>query len=141
MSTDNIGRGTRLAYGIGSIAYGIKNNGFSTFLMLYFNQVLGLPAILVGLSLLIALMFDAISDPLVGYISDRHKSRLGRRHPFMYAAILPTCIAYFYMWTPPDLGQTGLFVYLTVMAILAQDFPDPEHVALAIDLPFPATVM
>ena len=73
MSTDNIGRGTRLAYGIGSIAYGIKNNGFSTFLMLYFNQVLGLPAILVGLSLLIALMFDAISDPLVGYISDRHK--------------------------------------------------------------------
>ncbi len=120
MSTDNIGRGTRLAYGIGSIAYGIKNNGFSTFLMIYFNQVLGLPAILVGLSLLIALMFDAISDPLVGYISDRHKSRLGRRHPFMYAAILPTCIAYVYMWTPPDLGQTGLFVYLTVMAILVR---------------------
>jgi glycoside/pentoside/hexuronide:cation symporter, GPH family len=117
MTSTSIGWGTRLAYGIGSIAYGIKNNGFATFLMIYFNQVLGLPAILVGLSLLIALLFDAISDPLVGYISDRHKSRWGRRHPFMYAAILPTCIAYFYMWTPPDLSQTGLFVYLTVMAI------------------------
>lgn len=120
MTSSAIGWGTRLAYGIGSVAYGIKNNGFTTFLMIYFNQVLGLPAILVGLSLLIALLFDAVSDPLVGYISDRHKSRFGRRHPFMYAAILPTCIAYFFMWTPPDLGDAGLFAYLTGMAILVR---------------------
>ncbi|WP_439111701.1 MFS transporter [Lentibacter sp.] len=120
MKSDNIGWGTRLAYGIGSIAYGIKDNGFTTFLMIYFNQVLGLPAILVGLSLLIALMFDAVSDPLVGYISDRHKSRWGRRHPFMYAAIVPTCLAYFFMWTPPDLSQLGLFAYLTIMAIVVR---------------------
>lgn len=120
MNSENIGWGTRLAYGIGSVAYGIKDNGFTTFLMIYFNQVLGLPAILVGLALLIALLFDAVSDPFVGYISDRHKSKLGRRHPFMYAAIIPTCLAYFFMWTPPELSQLGLFAYLTVMAIVVR---------------------
>lgn len=117
MNSSKIGWGTRLAYGLGSIAYGVKNNGFTTFLMIYFNQVLGLSAILVGTALLIALLFDAVSDPLVGYISDRHKSRWGRRHPFMYAAIIPTCIAYYYMWSPPELSQFALFVFLTVMAI------------------------
>lgn len=120
MATVNIGWTTRLAYGLGSIAYGVKNNGFTTFLMIYFNQALGLPAILVGLALLIALVFDAVSDPLVGYISDRHHSRWGRRHPFMYAAIIPTCLAYFYMWTPPELGQWGLFAFLTVMAVVVR---------------------
>lgn len=117
MHAERIGWGTRLAYGLGSVAYGVKNNGFSTFLMIYFNQVLGLPAILVGVSLLIAMLFDAVSDPWVGYLSDRHRSRWGRRHPFMYAAIVPTCLAYYFMWLPPETGQFGLFVYLTVMAI------------------------
>ena len=74
MNSSKIGWGTRLAYGLGSIAYGVKNNGFTTFLMIYFNQVLGLSAILVGTALLIGLLFDEVSDPLVGYISDRHKS-------------------------------------------------------------------
>ena len=58
----NVGFGSIVSYGIGSIAYGIKDNGFSTFLMIYFNQVLGLPAYLVGIALLIAMLFDAVSD-------------------------------------------------------------------------------
>jgi GPH family glycoside/pentoside/hexuronide:cation symporter len=63
MVRSKIGLGTIVSYGIGSVAYGIKENGFSTFLMIYFNQVLGLPAYLVGVSLLIAMLFDALSDP------------------------------------------------------------------------------
>jgi len=99
------------------VAYGIKDNGFATFLMIYFNQVLGLPAYLVGLALLVAMLFDAVSDPWVGYLSDRHASRMGRRHPFMYGAIIPIALTYYFLWNPPELGNAALFAYLTFMAI------------------------
>lgn len=120
MSGGKVGMGSVLSYGVGSIAYGVKDNGFSAFLMIYFNQVLGVPAWLVGVALLIAMLFDAVSDPWVGYVSDRCSSRLGRRHPFMYASILPIALTYFWLWNPPEMGVTGLFLYLTAMAVIVR---------------------
>lgn len=120
MAAGKVGWFSVLSYGIGSIAYGIKDNGFTTFLMIYFNQVLGLPAYLVGFALLIAMIFDAVSDPWVGYLSDRCSSRMGRRHPFMYAAIIPIAVTYYFLWQPPELSDFGLFAYLTIMAIIVR---------------------
>ena len=112
---------TRATYSVGSVAYGVKDNGFSTFMMVYFNQVLGLPAIYVGLALLIAMAFDAITDPYVGHLSDHWVSKLGRRHPFMYAAVIPTGLFYFWLWNPPaDIGTLALFFWLLVMAVLVR---------------------
>ena len=110
----------RLYYGIGAVAYGVKDNGFAYFLLLYYNQVLGLPAARVGTAILIALVVDAFSDPIVGYISDNLHSRFGRRHPFMYASAVPVTVAYFFLWHPPALGPRALFVYLVVLAILVR---------------------
>jgi Na+/melibiose symporter-like transporter len=117
-------RRLRWLYGFGSAAYGVKDNGFSFFLMIFYSQVLGLPATLAGLAIMIALIFDAISDPLVGYWSDNTHSRLGRRHPFMYASAVPVAVSYFYLWNPPLelLSEFGLFVYLTVGAVLVRFF-------------------
>lgn len=117
-------RTTRVLYGFGSAAYGVKDNGFSYFLMIYYSQVLGLPATLAGLAIMIALICDAISDPLVGYWSDKTHSRWGRRHPFMYASALPVSVSYFFLWNPPldRLSDFGLFVYLTVGAVLVRFF-------------------
>ena len=56
----------RLFYGIGSVAEGIKDTAFSVFLLFFYNQVLGLSGSLAGLAILIALLFDAVSDPLLG---------------------------------------------------------------------------
>lgn len=108
---------TRILYGSGSVAFGVKDHGFAYFLLIYYNQVLGLPATAVGAALMVALLFDAFSDPIVGYVSDNWHSRLGRRHPFMYAAAIPLGIAYYFLWSPPELGETALLVYLTVGAI------------------------
>lgn len=110
--------GLKLAHGFGAAAFGIKNNGFDYFLLLFYGTIVGLEPGLVGLAILIALVFDAISDPLVGYWSDNLRSRWGRRHPFMYAAAIPVGLSYFMLWNPPDLSQTGLFIYLTVIAVL-----------------------
>lgn len=112
----------RWLYGIGSAAYGVKDNGFSYFLLFYYNQVLGLPGTYAGLAILIAMLFDAISDPVVGVWSDNTHSRLGRRHPFMYASAVPVALAYLAIWNPPELSELMLFIYLTVSCILVRFF-------------------
>ncbi|MBA57577.1 MAG: sugar transporter [Gammaproteobacteria bacterium] len=109
---------TKLAYGFGAVASGAKSNGFNYLLLFYYSQVIGLRADLVSLGIMIALIFDAFSDPFVGYVSDNFHSSLGRRHPFMYAAGLPVAAAYYFLWSPPDWDQTSLFLYFVSMAIL-----------------------
>lgn len=110
---------TKLAYGVGSIAYGVNSNGFGYFLLIFYSQVIGLDARLVGLALSIALVVDAFADPIIGYWSDNLRSRWGRRHPFMYAAALPVASLYFLLWDPPaGWSQTALFWYLLTLAIL-----------------------
>lgn len=114
---------TKLAYGFGSVAYGVKDNGFNYFLLLFYSQVIGLDARLVGLAITIALILDAISDPIVGYWSDNLRSRWGRRHPFMYAAALPVAGTYFLLWNPPvGWDQQSLFWYLLVLAVFIRLF-------------------
>ena len=78
----------RISFAASGIAQGLIANGLSYFLLLYYSQVLGLDPALAGLAMMIALVFDAISDPLVGAWSDRLRSRWGRRHPFLFA---PSC--------------------------------------------------
>ena len=107
----------KLAYGFGSVAYGVKDNGFSFLLLLYYNQVIGVPALIVSTALSVVLVIDAIVDPLIGYASDNTHSRWGRRHPWMYAAALPIALAWLALWMPPEnLPDSAMFVYLVVVA-------------------------
>ena len=117
-----VGLATRLFYGFGSVSFGVKDNGFSYFLLLFYNQVMGLPAQWVGLAALIALLFDACIDPLIGYLSDNTRSPWGRRHPFMYAAAIPFALAYLALWNPPHWDKPALFGYLVVTAIVIRAF-------------------
>ena len=108
-------------YGIGAVAYGIKNNGFDYFFLIFYSQVMGVDASLVATSLLLALVFDALSDPAVGYLSDNTRTAWGRRHPYIYAAAVPIAIAYYFMWNPPaSLQGYDLFPYIVVVAILTR---------------------
>ena len=78
------------SFGFGQLAEAIKNSGFNVFLLFYYNQVLGVSATLTSVALAIALMFDAVSDPLVGSFSDKLRTRFGRRHPLILMAALPS---------------------------------------------------
>ncbi|WP_338446438.1 MFS transporter [Pelagerythrobacter marensis] len=93
---------TRVSYGAGAMANGIKGAAFSSYLMLYFNQVVGVPAAIVGTALACTLLVDAIVDPFLGRWADVTRSRWGRRHPFMYAAAIPTTVFFFLTWFPPE---------------------------------------
>jgi len=116
----NPGLGTKLLYGLGSVAFGTKDAGFATFLLIFYNQVLGMSATLVSLAIMVALVADAVFDPIIGEISDNWRSRIGRRHPFMYGAALPVALLYFLLWNPPHWQTPALFVYLLVTAILVR---------------------
>jgi len=113
-----LGAPAKLAYGIGLAAEGVKNSAFNTFLLFYYQQLIGLDPALCGLALFIALCVDAVLDPLIGAWSDGMRSPLGRRHPFMYASIVPLCLSFWCAFRPP-LGMTepGKFAWLLVFAV------------------------
>ena len=114
---------TKFFYGFGSISFGIKNNGFSFFVLFVYTVSFGLEPWMAGLALNLILIADALTDPLVGYYSDRLRSRWGRRHPFMYAAAIPVTLSYYFLWVPPaDLTQWQLFTYLLVCATIIRVF-------------------
>jgi Na+/melibiose symporter-like transporter len=119
---DQLRASTKLYYGLGSVSEGTKNTAFNVFLLFYYNQVLGLSGTLSGAAIFVALCVDAITDPLMGSISDNFHSRWGRRHPFMYTAALPMATCFyllfnpFLVFSPLTLGQTGLFLWLCFFA-------------------------
>lgn len=89
--------------------------------ILFYNQVLGVPAPLAGTAYLIVSILDAVSDPIIGTLSDRFQSRWGRRHPFMFASALPIAVGFFCLYQPPDsLGETGLFIWLVTFFALVR---------------------
>lgn len=111
---------TKLGYGFGSVAYGIKDNGFAVFLLFYYNQVVGLDASVVGGALLTALVIDAIYDPLAGHLSDNTRTKIGKRHPWIYATALPIALSWLLLWHPPEMGNTAAFFYVLSMAVLVR---------------------
>lgn len=138
MQTGALSSRTRVNFGIGAIAFGVKDTGFSYFLLIYYQQVLGLDAAYASLALSLAIVVDAFTDVLIGYGSDNLRSRWGRRHPLMYAAILPTVAALYFLWNPPDwIGADELFFYLMAMAILVRTcvtFFEVPNAALSAEL-------
>ena len=120
-SARNVSVGRKVAYGFGSVAFGVKSNGFDYFFLIFYSQVMGVSAYLVSLALMVALIVDALSDPLIGYLSDNTRSRWGRRHPFMYAAAIPASVSYYYVWNPPaGLEGDALFPYIVTVAVLVR---------------------
>src|SRR5436309_1921496 len=89
-----LGFGSKVAYGSGSVAFGVASQALSTSIItLYLNQVIGLPPQMVGAAIMFSLIIDAFVDPFIGRWSDSVKTRWGRRHPFMYASAIPCAIS------------------------------------------------
>lgn len=109
----------KLFHGFGAVAFGIKDNGFSVFLLIYYNQVLGMDASVVSMALALALVIDAFIDPLLGNLSDRTYTRWGRRLPWLYAAALPLSCAWVLLWTPPG-SNPPTFLELLGLAVLVR---------------------
>ncbi len=146
MSTSpGLPRRTVQLYAIGQAAEGIKNYAFTAFLLFYYTSVVGLSGSLTGTALMIALFFDAVTDPMVATLSDRTQSRWGRRHPYLYLSALPLGGFFYLAFAPPaELGatlgianETALFLWLVATAVLtraAMTLFHVPHMALGAEL-------
>jgi Na+/melibiose symporter-like transporter len=141
---------TRLAYSLGNACETILGRAFELFVLFFYTQVCGLSGTVAGVAILLAMIADAITDPLVGAYSDSLKTRFGRRHAPMFASALPTALFFIALFAPPGglegwaLGGwlaftgIGLRVSLTFFHIpwstqIAELSPDPrERVTLAV---------
>ena len=109
---------TKLYYGLGASAFGIQDQGLRAFLLLYYSQVIGLNAAIVATVLLISTLVDAFIDPMIGQWSDNFRSKWGRRHPFMFAAAVPSALLFAAMWFPPEnFTESGKVAWLAVTTI------------------------
>jgi Na+/melibiose symporter-like transporter len=126
----------KLAFGVGAVGESIFFGLFGGFIMIYYNQAIGFSASLAGTAIMLALIGDAITDPVVGIISDRWRSRFGRRHPFLIAAPIPMVLSIYCIFNPPEAliagadgpTQMSLFAWLCVWTILSRIFVTLYHV-------------
>jgi GPH family glycoside/pentoside/hexuronide:cation symporter len=128
---------TKLLFASGTLQEAtVTAGGLTT--ILFYNQVLGVAPSLCGTAFLIVSLVDAVSDPLIGALSDRFRSQWGRRHPFMLASALPMAIAFYFLYQPLEgLSEMALFSWLTsflVLLRLGQTFYLIPHDALGAEL-------
>lgn len=111
---------TRLAYGIGEIAGALPTSVSAFFTLFFLTNVAGLGPTLAGAAILSGKVWDAVSDPLVGWLSDRTRSPLGRRYPWMLGGMLPLAISCVLQWiVPPTQNQGLLFIYYSIASLIA----------------------
>jgi Na+/melibiose symporter-like transporter len=114
--------GTKVSYGLGSVAQGVGSVALSTTIInFYLISVVGLRPAVVGVVILVSLVIDAVLDPAIGRWSDTFRSRWGRRHPFMYFSALPIALAIAFLWRQPaGLSQAAMPIYVLAMLIIVR---------------------
>ena len=106
------------AYGFGAIGKDMVYALSSSYVMYYYQDVLGLSASFVGLILLIARVFDAANDPFMGVIVAKTNSRWGRFRPWIFSGSVLNAFVLYALFAAPSLSKAGLMVYFPIIYIL-----------------------
>jgi Na+/melibiose symporter-like transporter len=135
---DRLSLKTKLAFGVGSAAEMIALYAVSSYAVLFYNQILGVSAAWIGFAIAVSLVFDGLSDPVVGSWSDRTRSKWGRRHPWMLVAPIPIAVFFYAIFNPPEgLSDLWLAVWCGVSVSLMRQsmtFFHTPHLALGGEL-------
>lgn len=118
MKANNLPLRTHLGYGFGDLGQNLVFQSIAIFLLPYFTEVMGLSPALAGLIFLIARPFDGLTDPLMGYLAQRHRSRWGRFRPFLLYSALPGAICFYALFSAPTLSGNWAFLYALGMYLL-----------------------
>ena len=113
----------KLLYGSGD--WGISSIGMmrSIFYALYLTDVVGIEPRLASIGALVGIVWDAINDPIIGVISDRMQSRLGRRRPFLLWFSIPFGVSFVILWSAPNWeSQVALLTYVTLAFMISDTF-------------------
>lgn len=129
-ASERIGIGERLGYGVGDLASGLMLNFFGFFLLYYFVDLNGLAPAAIGLMLLVTKLIDAVTDPMMGAIADRTRTRWGRYRPYLLFGPVPLAISMVLIfYAPEEIGETALLIWayisysLCMLAFTAVNVP------------------
>ena len=113
--------GSMLTYSLGECANSLVMNGIFGFAMLFYTKSLGLDPTWAGLAMSLSVFWEAVTEPVMGHISDNTRSSWGRRHPYILIGGLLMALCFYLIWTVPDFSrgsQMGIFWYLVAMNLL-----------------------
>ena len=113
--------GSMFTYSLGECANSLVMNGIFGFAMLFYTKSLGLDPTWAGLAMSLSVFWEAVTEPVMGHVSDNTRSRWGRRHPYMLLGGLLMALCSYLIWTVPGAcrgGQMAIFWYLVVMNLL-----------------------
>lgn len=105
----------KIAYGFGDMASSMFWKLFGMYLMIFYTDVYGLPAAVVGTMFLVTRVWDSLFDPVVGVIADRTQSRWGKFRPYLLFTAVPFGLIGVLTFTTPGLGYTGKVIYAYIM--------------------------
>jgi len=108
----------RVAYSSGALGSALSSNAFSAFVIFYYVDQLKLPVALVSVAWILYGIWNAVNDPLLGYVSDRTRSRFGRRIPYILFGSVPLALFFYLVWVPPFTASADyipLFIYFVLI--------------------------
>ncbi|MCD6176139.1 MAG: MFS transporter [Planctomycetes bacterium] len=109
-------------YSLGACTESLVLNSFFGFSMLYYTKALGLGPEMAGIATFVATLWDAISDPVMGHISDNTRNRFGKRLPYMFVGGVLMIISFFFIWYVPDFFKTELVIGSTTISAMTMIF-------------------
>ena len=111
-----LSRRTRWIYGSGDIGFSLTSSIISAYFAIYLTDVVGIAPAIAAAAIFIGRTWDYINDPLVGYLSDRTRTRWGRRRPFLLFGALPFGLIFALMWwKPPFTEPLTMAIYYGVL--------------------------
>ena len=114
-----LSRRTKILYGSGDIGFSLTSTMIAAYLAIFLTDVVGLSPGLAAISILIGKSWDWINDPIIGHISDRTRTRWGRRRPFLLFGPLPFALAFALLWwRPPFEAPAALVAYYAVAYVI-----------------------
>ncbi len=109
----------KIGYGVGNISYSLAYQAFATFFIFYATAILKLPPALAGVMMAVSAAWDAITDPLMGFISDNTESqKFGRRHQYILIGALSISLFSYLLWTVNPGWETMLKFWILLSVVI-----------------------
>jgi len=109
---------SKILYGTGDLGISMNNSIITAFFSVFMVTVVGMPPGLVAIIFIIGRSWDFINDPIIGHLSDRTRTKWGRRRPFLLFGALPFGLSFILLWLGPNFSQTGLIIYYSLAYIV-----------------------
>lgn len=111
---DKLSLWTKLIYGTGDLGFSMNNSIIAAFFPIFMMDVIGLTPAMVAIILFVGRSWDYVNDPIIGHLSDRTRTRWGRRRPFLLFGAIPFGLSFILLWLSPDFSKTGLIIYYSL---------------------------